>query len=65
MICRKPAYELRVPKLGGNTKVFAATHQGIGFAALNRRWELFGAEVAVFALGLSHKPSLNQRYGLT
>lgn len=48
----EPAHEMGVPELGADAEVLAAAHEGVGFAALDGGGELFGGEVAVFALGL-------------
>ena len=39
----------RVPELTGNTKIFAAPHQGIGFAAFGGGGNAFGGEIVLFA----------------
>jgi hypothetical protein len=40
-----------IPKLGGNSQVFAAAHQRVGLAALGRGGDAVGVEVLLFAAG--------------
>ena len=41
----------RIPEFARDAEVFAAAHQGVGFAALGRGWDAAGVEVLLFAAG--------------
>jgi hypothetical protein len=43
--------EARVPELRGDSEVFAAAHQGVGFAAFGRGRDAVGVEVLLLAAG--------------
>ena len=51
----EPADEMRVPKLGPDAEIFAASHECVGLAALDGGGQLVGAEEAVLALCLGDK----------
>jgi hypothetical protein len=51
MSLHEAADEARVPELRGDSEVFAAAHQGVGFAALGRGRDAVGVEVLLFAAG--------------
>ena len=43
--------EARVPEVGGDAKVFAGAHQGVGLAAFGGGRDAVGVEVLLFAAG--------------
>jgi len=51
MSLHEAANETRVPELRGDSKVFAAAHQGVGFAAFGRGRDAVGVEVLLLAAG--------------
>lgn len=50
------ADEARIPQLRCDAQVFAAPHEGIGFAALCRRRYSIGVEILLFATGYGNQP---------
>ena len=52
-----------VPELGGDAKVLAAAHQGVGLDALDGGGQGVGAEVLVLALGLADEPGAGTGQG--
>lgn len=43
--------EARIPEFAGHPEVFAAAHEGVGFAAFDGGGDAFGGEVVLFAAG--------------
>lgn len=54
----KAANEARVPELRRDPEVFAAAHQGVGFAALGRGWDAVGVEVLLLAAGEGYEAGI-------
>jgi hypothetical protein len=51
MSLHEAADEARVPELRRDSEIFAAAHQGVGFAALGRGRDAVGVEVLLLAAG--------------
>lgn len=39
----------RIPELRSHTKIFTATHKGVGFASFGGSWNAFGGEIVLLA----------------
>ena len=51
MLFHEPPYVPGVPELASDAEVFAAAHEGVGFAAFGCGGDAVGVEVALFAAG--------------
>jgi hypothetical protein len=55
VLCSELAYEAWIPELACDTQVFAATHQGVGFAAFSGGGDAIGVKVLLLATGDRNK----------
>jgi hypothetical protein len=54
-LARKFAYKPWIPEFAGDTQVFAAAHERVGFAAFGCGWDPVGVEVLLLTAGYGYK----------